>query len=98
MTATAQTLCIEVIYAVPALATRIALTLPFGATVADALAAAGQDNGFSGVALDVKCVGIFGKLANLSDELHDGDRVEIYRGPAADAKAARRARLKPVRR
>ena len=37
-------------------------------------------------------VGIFSKVCKLSDKLHDGDRIEIYRPLVADPKEARKKR------
>ena len=37
-------------------------------------------------------VGVYGKLGKLTDTLHDGDRVEIYRPLIADPKAVRKKR------
>lgn len=57
--------------------------LPGPATVGDVLRLAG---------IDPPVVGVFGRVASRQDPLHDGDRVEVYRGPAVDARAVRRAR------
>ncbi|MDX2219971.1 MAG: RnfH family protein [Burkholderiales bacterium] len=64
----------------------VTLTLVEGATVADALTAAGWD-----IAPDVP-VGIWGKGQGRDRTLRDGDRVEIYRPLVADPKTARRKR------
>ncbi len=61
------------------------VTLPAGATLGDALAAAG----FAAHGLKT---GIFGRLAEPQTLLKDGDRVEIYRPLALDPKEARRRR------
>jgi hypothetical protein len=74
-------LTVEVVFAPEARS----VTLPAGATLADALAAAG----FSARGLKT---GIFGALAGPETLLKDGDRVEIYRPLAIDPKEARRRR------
>ena len=61
------------------------LQLAAGATLRDAVAAAG----FS---IEGLKTGIFGKLAGPETVLRDGDRVEIYRPLALDPKEARRRR------
>lgn len=74
---------VEVVSAQPDGAAVVTVTLPAGATVRDALAAA---------AMEGEAVGIFGKRASMETRLADGDRVEIYRPLAIDPKEARRRR------
>lgn len=63
----------------------VQLELPAGATVRDALAAAG---------IKLQRAGIFGKVVTPETRLADGDRVEIYRPLAMDPKEARRRRAR----
>ena len=63
----------------------VALDLPKGATVREALAAAG---------IESQRVGIFGKRVGADTRLVDGDRVEIYRPLKLDPKEARRRRAR----
>ena len=88
---------VEVVYAHTAAVWRRAARLPVNATVADALAAVGlaQQLGLDPQAL---ALGIFGARVKLESVLHDGDRIEIYRPLAADAKEARRRRAGARRR
>ena len=81
---------IEVVSALPEGAQVVSVELPAGATVRDALAAAGLQ-------FDLKNVGIFGKRATLDQPLSPGDRVEIYRPLALDPKEARRRRARRKR-
>jgi uncharacterized protein len=76
----------------------IDVELPEGASIADALAAAGIAQRWPG--LDSGNVGVWGRVARAQAPLRDGDRVEVYRPIKADAKAMRRARaaLKAPRR
>ncbi|MGE5638660.1 MAG: RnfH family protein [Clostridia bacterium] len=67
------------------------VTLADGATLADAIAAAG----FSAEGLKT---GIFGAVAGPQTVLKEGDRVEIYRPLALDPKEARRKRAEDARR
>ena len=76
---------VEVVSAQPDGAAVVTVTLPAGATVRDALAAA---------AMDGEAVGIFGKRVPLDRVLADGERVEIYRRLAMDPKEARRLRAR----
>ncbi len=76
------------------------LDLPEGADVAAALAAARIAERYPEIALDRCDVGIWSRMCARDTVLREGDRVEIYRPLAADAKAMRRerARIKPSTR
>jgi uncharacterized protein len=78
-----------VVLALPDHATEIAVQLPAGATLADALERSGLAARHPNV--DVACskVGIFGKLADRKAILADGDRVEVYRALVAEPKEGR---------
>ncbi|HET7867123.1 MAG TPA: RnfH family protein [Burkholderiaceae bacterium] len=67
----------------------VALQLPAGATVRDALLASRLQLDWS-----VHAIGIWGQPANLEDPLRDGDRVEVYRALRVDPKEARRLRYR----
>jgi sulfur carrier protein len=71
------------------------LHLAPGATVADAIAAAGswQGLGLEPPAADQALAGIWGRSAPLEQLLSDGDRVELYRPLTVDPKVARRERF-----
>jgi len=83
---------VEVSYAEPERAVVKTFRLGYPACIADVLRLAAADPDFAGVDIEHAAVGIFGRLASLSQPLNDGDRVEIYRPLAADPKIARRAR------
>ena len=76
---------VEVVYARRDGSDVVAVQLPAGATVRDALAAAG-------FATRHRDVGIYGKRVRLDAALADGDRVEIYRPLLLDPKERRRQR------
>ena len=76
---------IEVVHARPDRADVVEIRLPDGATVRDALLAAG---------MSAEKVGIFGKLVKPETRLADGDRIEIYRPLTLDPKEARRRRAR----
>lgn len=65
------------------------LTLPAGATLAQALLASGW---FASEILPSLQAGVWGKLRPLETVLREGDRVEIYRPLTVDPKEARRQR------
>jgi uncharacterized protein len=83
---------IEIVFAQPQQASIMALRMPRGSRVGDALAAAAGDAKFDGMDLANAPVGIFGRPALRDQELNDGDRLEIYRQLTLEPKAARRAR------
>jgi len=76
---------VEVVQAHADRAEIVKLELPAGATVRDALVAAG---------IDSQRVGIFGKQVSADARLADGDRVEVYRPLKIDPKQARRQRAR----
>ena len=78
---------VELLQAWPRRFESVSLELPVGATLSDALAAAGWSDaeGISGYA-------IFGVNAVLDTVLRDGDRVELLRPLLMDPKEARRRR------
>ena len=79
---------VEVVLALAKRAQAVALTLPAGATVEQAIRA----SGIAGV--DLNAVGIFGRRVPPATRLADGDRVEIYRPLALDPKEQRRRRAR----
>lgn len=83
---------VEVVFSPgPGRVERRPLTLPAGATVADAVAGSGFV-----LAADAK-VGVWGRLRPLDDVLREHDRVEIYRALTVDPKEARRQRYRSQR-
>ena len=76
----------------------IEIELPEGATVADAIAAAGIDWRPHAAGPDAAEWGIWGKACGPGTPLRDGDRVELLRPLAADAKDQRRERVRNASR
>lgn len=70
----------------------VALTLPTGASIADALNALGLETSVAAG------LGVWGRRAAPDTVLKDGDRIECYRALRVDPKAARRARALTKRR
>lgn len=66
----------------------LALQLPAGSTLRQALQAAGQPSE------DEVDAGIWGRTCPLDTALRDGDRVELYRPLRVDPKVARRERFR----
>jgi putative ubiquitin-RnfH superfamily antitoxin RatB of RatAB toxin-antitoxin module len=87
-----ETVSVEVVYALPARQQLIALTLPTGSTVRQAIEASGLLDKYPEIDLAKQKVGIFAKLTKLDASLRDHDRVEIYRPLIADPKEVRKQR------
>ncbi|HEV7394571.1 MAG TPA: RnfH family protein [Burkholderiales bacterium] len=85
-----QTIDVEVVYVRPDKQVVVALSVPAGTTVREAVDRAVAQTGLA--ELQHAPVGIYGKLVAGAVVLRDGDRVEIYRPLMADAKQARRRR------
>lgn len=70
------------------------LVMPDGSRAVDALKAAGWPQTESTRAWgESPDVGVWGKKQPLDHVLHDGDRLEVYRGLRVDPKVARRERF-----
>jgi putative ubiquitin-RnfH superfamily antitoxin RatB of RatAB toxin-antitoxin module len=83
---------VEVAYAKPEEQVIVALKIPEGATVGEAVHASGLLSRFPEIdETDLK-VGIFGSICKLDQPLRQADRVEIYRPLIHDPKEARRQR------
>ena len=85
-------IAVEVAYALPEKQYLQRVTLQEGATVEEAIRASGLLKLLTDIDLTKNKVGIYSRLAKLSDIVHDGDRVEIYRPLIADPKELRRQR------
>jgi len=83
---------VEVVYALPAGADAVSVTVPGGASLRDAVVASGVLERHPEIALEKQAFGVFGKRAQLETRLSPGDRVEVYRGLAMEPKEARRRR------
>jgi putative ubiquitin-RnfH superfamily antitoxin RatB of RatAB toxin-antitoxin module len=88
----AGTIGVSVCHARPHDAWLRELTLPSGATAADAVAASGFAEAFPGLDPWRAGVGVFGRAVAPGHVLRDGDRVEIYRPLAFDPMESRRRR------
>lgn len=91
-------LSIEVCYAAPQGQTLIAVALPEGATLQQAIEASGILRRYPDIDLGTQKVGVFGKLKTLDTVLADHDRVEIYRPLLVDPKLSRQRRVEKARK
>ena len=90
--ASAEKISVEVAYALPERQVILQLDVDTGTTLEEAIRASGILGQFPEIELGCNKVGIFGKLGKLTDSLHTGDRVEIYRPLIADPKQVRKER------
>ncbi len=87
-----ELIIIEVSYALPAQQVIIALNLPKGTTVEQAITASKLLDLYPDIKQTGLNVGIFGSVCKPDTLLKTGDRVEIYRPLHHDPKEARRQR------
>ncbi len=83
---------IEVAYALPREQFLIQEQVPTGSTIAEALAHSEIRSLVPHIEFVDGRVGLFGKVAKMSQVLKEGDRIEIYRPLVNDPKEARRRR------
>ena len=89
----AESIHVEVVYALRENQSVISLNLPAGSTAGQAIEASGLLAKYPEIDLAKNKLGIFAKLAKVDTALRDRDRVEIYRPLIADAKEARKQRV-----
>jgi len=88
----AEMLKVEVCYALADKQELVAVTVPDGATLQQALEASGLLAKHPEIDLKKNKFGIYAKLSKLDSLLRDRDRVEIYRPLIADPKEVRKQR------
>lgn len=90
MAAPAETLRVEVAYALPGRQWLLTLELPTGTTARAAVLASGLDARCPGLDLHTCPLGVFGQAVADGQLLKAGDRVEIYRPLLRDPREVRR--------
>jgi len=88
----AETLNIEVCYALAGRQEIVPLRLPAGTTLEQAVEASGLLLRYPEIDLKKNKLGIYARLSRVDTVLRDRDRVEIYRPLLADPKEIRRQR------
>ncbi|MDQ7049399.1 MAG: RnfH family protein [Enterobacterales bacterium] len=83
---------IELIYALAHKQKLINLNIAADASVEQAIEQSEILKDYPEIDLQINKVGIFSRVCQLSDGLHDGDRIEIYRPLIIDPKEARKKR------
>ncbi|MCE2593758.1 RnfH family protein [Motilimonas cestriensis] len=86
------TIKVEVAYATPDKQKIIALNVEKGLTIKECILRSHIHHVFPEIDVDKAKVGIFSRPAKLTDEVHDLDRIEIYRPLIADPKEMRKLR------
>lgn len=90
----AKVITIEVVYARPDKQMLLSVEVPLGTTISQAIELSGMLTHFPEINLEHQKVGVFSKKRELSDVIHAGERIEIYRPLTIDPKDARRAKAK----
>ena len=88
----ADSLCVEVVLALPARQVLLTVNVGEGASVAEVIAESGIESRFPGMAIADLPVGIWGKRVSPDTTVRAGDRVELYRPLEVDPREARRQR------
>lgn len=83
---------VEIVYALPHEQTLIALHVPQGSTLEQAIRLSGMLKKHPDIDLSTIKAGVWNKSSELGTILRDKDRVEIYRPLIADPKEVRRKR------
>ena len=81
---------VEVVFALPDKQRLVAVSLPMGATVADAVSESSMSRYFPGENLDDHELGVWGRHVTREHILSEGDRVEILRPLELEPREARR--------
>lgn len=90
----ASQITVSVVYAGSERVFSAELSLPKGATVAEAIERSGIREARNDMEIREDRLGVFGRKASPETMLRDGDRVEIYRPLKIDPKEARRRRAR----
>ncbi|MBK7898190.1 MAG: RnfH family protein [Azonexus sp.] len=88
----AETLTVQVCYALAGKQELVQLRVPEGTTVQGAIEQSGLLTKYPEIDLKKNKLGIFAKLSKADTPLRDRDRVEIYRPLIADPKEVRKQR------
>ncbi|MEJ8677955.1 RnfH family protein [Plesiomonas shigelloides] len=89
---------VEVAYALPNVQRVLSLSVPDTATVEEIILRSGILLMCPDIDLRVNRVGVYSRMVKLSDRVHDGDRIEIYRPLLADPKEMRRLRAERAKK
>lgn len=85
---------VEIAFATPDEQVVIDVTLPEGASVAEALRASAIAERFPDFDFGTASVGVWGRVVARDARVRDGDRIEVYRPLQRDPREARRQRAR----
>lgn len=85
---------VEVAYGKPDGQRILVVQVPEGATLEEVIQVSGMLELFPEIDLSRQAIGIFSQKKALSDNVKEGDRIEIYRPLVIDPKEARRGRVR----
>ncbi len=85
-----KTIKVEVVYALAERQELLAIIMPAGATVGEAIEQTGIVGKFPEQDLSASTLGLWGRLVDSDHLLQDGDRIEMYRPLLIDPREARR--------
>jgi putative ubiquitin-RnfH superfamily antitoxin RatB of RatAB toxin-antitoxin module len=88
----ADSINVEVAFALPEKQVILPVNVDAGTTIGGAIVQSGLMVEFPDLDIENSEVGIFGKVMPMTTVLSDGDRVEVYRPLIADPKEVRRQR------
>lgn len=92
-----EQLTIEVVYGTPTHQEIISCTVEPHTTIEQAILASGIVDVFPEIDLSVNNVGIWNRVAKLTDLVNDLDRIEVYRPLLADPKEVRKRRAEKAK-
>lgn len=90
-------LTVEVVYGLPERQKLMVTSVAEGSTVEQAIMQSGIMDHFADIDLTKNPVGIWNRTCKLTDQLRNGDRIEIYRPLVADPKEIRRRRAEKAK-
>ncbi len=88
---------VEVVYALPHQQTVLSLKVAAQDNVQQVIEQSGILQQYPELSLESNAVGIFGRQVKLTQEVSEGDRIEIYRPLLADPKDIRRRRAEQAK-
>lgn len=88
---------IEVVYGLPHKQELLLLCVPENTTIEQAIITSGIIKSFPEIDLAVNKVGVWNRVAKLTDVIRDTDRIEIYRPLIADPKEVRKRRAEKAK-
>lgn len=88
---------IEIAYALPTVQSLLVVHVAEGATIQDCIEQSGILLKHAEIDLKTNKVGIWSRTRKLTEQVEDGDRIEIYRPLIADPKDVRRRRAEKAK-